>query len=123
MAVNDDTIPDKFCDFERKLPPRDRPSGVLVVRSQDPTIGLVEMGLSGICAHLRFRSVATNQLGIPPPEVDTPSMIDSRTLPECLVNSVRYLEYFLTESCKLFQPNDLRIMGPHLVDGGGFAEA
>ena len=61
-------------------------------------------------------------LGSLPPEVDISSMINPGTPPERLVDSVRRLEQFLPKSCKLFEPNDLKIVGSHPVDGGGFAE-
>lgn len=57
-----------------------------------------------------------------PPELDLSSMANLSTPPERLVDSVLSLNRFLLIGDELLGPNNLNIVGPHPVDGGGIAE-
>ena len=59
----------------------------------------------------------------PLPGVDLRSLTNPSAPPEHLVNFVRCLEPFLPRGCELFGHDDLKVVGPHPIGGGGFSEA
>ena len=57
-----------------------------------------------------------------PSEVDLSSMTNPGTPPEYLVDAVHSLGPFLPIECELLGQEDLKIVGPHPIDAGGFAD-
>ena len=57
-----------------------------------------------------------------PSEVDLSSMANPGTPPEHLVDAVRNLGPFLPIECELLGQGDLKIVGSHPIDAGGFAD-
>lgn len=57
-----------------------------------------------------------------PPEVDLSSMMNSGTLPECLVTAVWNLRPSLPIGCGLFGEDDLNIVGSYSIGVGGFTD-
>ena len=56
------------------------------------------------------------------PEVDLSSMANPGIPPEHLVDTVRNLGPFLPTECELLGQGDLKIVGSHPIDAGGFAD-
>lgn len=57
-----------------------------------------------------------------PQEIDLSPMNSPDTPPEHLVDAVRNLEPLLPTECELFGQGDLKIVGSHPINAGGFAD-
>ena len=57
-----------------------------------------------------------------PLEIDLSPLDSPDTPPEHLVDAVRNLGPFLPTGCELFEQEDLKIVGIHPIDAGGFAD-